>query len=197
MRRLKLVKSESQSTFFWGPEETYVRRTHWMIESFFQPCHLSGNDKGLYLYDVCSFPHRVFQIGYLKTPGHYLILAVESGKTIVWNPFIHKVWITLSAVIWDSASIRWNERNRKNFRSWIFKDKKDLKFVLSQLFSRKNDIDWSNVTSGVGLAGFSTRVRYLRVTNSIPFEFYSAGRDHGANVCLQEGNDGLEGRSHC
>ena len=76
-------------------------------------------------------------------------------------------------------------KEAKNFCSGIFKDKKDLKFVLSQLFSRKNDIDWSNVTSGVGLAGFSTRVRYLRVSNSIPFEFYSAGRDHEANVCLR------------
>ena len=27
------------------------------------------------------------------------------------------------------------------------------------------------MTSGVGLAGFSTRVRYLRVLNSIPFDF--------------------------
>ena len=84
----------------------------------------------------------------------------------------------------------------KIFCSGNFNGRKDLIFVLSQLFSRKNDIDWSNVTSGVGLAGFSTQVRYLRVSNSIPFEFYSAGRDHEANVCLQEGDDGLEGRSH-
>ena len=34
-----------------------------------------------------------------------------------------------------------------------------------------NDIDWSNMTSGVGLAGFSTQVRYLRVLNPILFDF--------------------------
>ena len=35
-----------------------------------------------------------------------------------------------------------------------------------------NDIDWSNVTSGDGLAGFSTRIgRYLRVLNPILFDF--------------------------
>ena len=56
-----------------------------------------------------------------------------------------------------------------------------------------NDIDWSNVTSGVGLAGFSTRIgRYLRVLNPILFDFIVPAVTTGPTSVFRRAADGLE-----
>ena len=55
-----------------------------------------------------------------------------------------------------------------------------------------NDINWSNVTSGVGLAGFSTRVRYLRVLNPILFDYIVPAVTTGPTSAFRRAADGHE-----
>ena len=56
-----------------------------------------------------------------------------------------------------------------------------------------NNIDWSNVTSGVGLARFSPRIgRYLRVFNPILFDFIVPAMTTGPTSAFRRAADGLE-----